>query len=80
MNKLVANGHYVGFGVGKEKVHISILQFVDDTLLFSKQDEGMSIKLKDTIVLFEWYSGQKIKWEKSALCGDNLEEDEPVHG
>ena len=35
LNMLVANGHYEGFVVGKEKEHILILQFPGDTLLFA---------------------------------------------
>ncbi|KAA0068181.1 hypothetical protein E5676_scaffold392G00680 [Cucumis melo var. makuwa] len=76
LNKLVVDGHYEGLVVGKERVHIPILQFADDTLLFYKYDESMLMKLKDTIALFEWCSGPRINWEKSALCGVNLEEDE----
>ena len=71
LNMLVVNRHYEGFVVGKEKVHIPILQFVDDTLLFCKYDESMLMKLKGTIALFEWCSGHRINWVKSALCGVN---------
>ena len=34
------------------------------------------VKLKDTLELFEWCSGQKINWEKSALSGVNLSQEE----
>ena len=56
VNMLVVNGHYEGFVVGKEKVHVPMLQFADDTLLFCKYDESILMKLKDTIALFEWCS------------------------
>ena len=36
----------------------------------------MLLKLKDTIALFKWCSGQRVNWENSALCGVNVEEDE----
>lgn len=29
---------------------------------------------RNTLDLFEWFSGQKINWEKSALCVINVEE------
>ena len=32
--------------------------------------------LKKIIAFFEWSSRQKIIWEKSALCGSNIEENE----
>lgn len=34
INKLYKSGDYEGFLVGKEKIHIPILQYVDDTPLF----------------------------------------------
>ena len=30
--------------------------------------------LKRTLEIFEWCSSQKINWEKSALCGINIED------
>ena len=36
----------------------------------------MLMKLKDTVTLFEWCFSQKINWEKSALYGVNVAEDE----
>ena len=46
------------------------------TFLFCKHGEGMLVKLKDTLELFEWCSGQKINWEKSAFSGVNVSEEE----
>lgn len=62
------------FIVGKKKVHVPILQFAEDTLLFCKYDDGMLTNLRQTIALFEWCSGQKVNWEKSALFGINVED------
>lgn len=66
---------FEGFIVGKEKIHESILQFPDDTLIFWKYDDGMLNNLKKTIEIFEWCSGQKVEWENFALCGVNVEEE-----
>ena len=66
-NKLHDNGHLEGFMVGKDRVHIPILQYADDTILFCKDDEPMLLKLKEAINLFEWCSGQKVNWDKSEL-------------
>ena len=52
-----------------------LLQFADDTLLFCKFDDQMLLKLKEDIRLFEWCSGQKVNWEKSASSGVNIPED-----
>lgn len=64
---------YEGFLVGKDKVHLSILQFAD-SLLFCKYDEAMLVILIQTIGLFEWCSGQKVNWEKSPLYRVNVDE------
>ncbi|TYK06397.1 hypothetical protein E5676_scaffold163G00940 [Cucumis melo var. makuwa] len=70
-------GEFVkGFLVGKDRTHIPILQYADDTILFCKDDESMLIKLKETINRFEWCSGQKVNWKKSALSRINLGDDE----
>ena len=44
--KLYENGLYEGFVVGKEKIHVRLLQYAVDTPLFCKHDEGMLLKLK----------------------------------
>lgn len=75
---------YKGFIVGKDRVHISILQYhLHSTvrwwyLLFCKYDEEMIENLKKTIEIFEWCSNQKVNWERSALCGINIEENKLI--
>lgn len=73
--KLHKSGLFEGFVVGKEKVHISILQFADNTLLFCKYEDVMLDNLRKILDLLEWCSGQRINWEKSALCGVNIDVD-----
>ena len=60
--------------MGRERVHAPILQFAGDTLIFCKYDDDMLDNLCKTIELFEWCSGQKVNWEKSAICGLNIDE------
>lgn len=62
--------------MGKDKVHVSLLQFADDTLIFCKFEDAMIENLRKTIALYEWCSSQKVNGEKSTLCGVNMEEDE----
>ena len=62
--------------VRKEEVHVPLLQYTDDTLLFCKYDEDMLFKLNDTSTLIQWCSGQKINREKPAFSGVNLSDDE----
>lgn len=60
IENLHQNGLYEGFVVGKDKIHVPILQFADDTLLFCKYDCNMLVTLKQTIEVFEWCSSQKV--------------------
>lgn len=71
IENLHQNGFYEGFVVGMDKIHVPILQFKDDTLLFCKYD-NMLENLKQTIKLFEWCSGQKVNWDELTLCGINV--------
>ena len=47
INKLYILGHYECFVVGKEKIHIPILQYTDDILLFCKYDEDIHLQTYD---------------------------------
>ena len=60
--------------IGKDKIQLSILQFAYDTLLFCKYDDSMLDLLIQTVGFYEWCSGQKVNWEKSALFGVNIDE------
>lgn len=62
--KIYEQGSFEGLMVGKDNIHISILQFADDTLLFCKDNDSMLITLRKTVELFEWILGQKVNWEK----------------
>lgn len=71
-------GKFEGFVVGKDVVHVSLLQFADDTLIFCKYDDDMLENLRKTIEIFEWCSGQKINWKKYALCGINIDDNKLI--
>ena len=45
INKLHINSQFEGFLVGKDLIHLPLLQFVDDTLLFCMYDVKMLLKL-----------------------------------
>lgn len=49
IDKILQSGLFEGFLVGKDKVHVSLLQLADDTLLFYKYDSTMIDILKQTI-------------------------------
>lgn len=69
IHRLHKKEKFEGFTMGKEKIIVLLLQFADDTLIFCKYDDKMLENLRKTIELFEWCSGQKVNWEKSAICG-----------
>lgn len=54
--------------MGKDKVHISILELADDAFLFCKYNDETLNTLIRTIEFFEWCSGQKVNGERSGGC------------
>jgi len=65
-----------GFSVGKEKTHITHLQFVVDTLLFSSNDKDKFLNLITILKIFQICSGLKVNLGKSDLVGVNLGQEE----
>ena len=49
ISKLHSSGQFESFLVGKDMIHLSLLQFADDTLLFCKYNVKMLFKLKEAI-------------------------------
>lgn len=62
--------------VGQERVSLSHLQFVDDTLFFIKGDEHKFRKLTSIVDFFGFISGLNINLSKSVVVGINLSRDE----
>lgn len=58
--------------VGKVVIHVSMLQFVDDTLLFCHYDSLKLNVLKHTMELFEWISGLTIKQIEQDFGGKHV--------
>ena len=60
-----------GFFVGRDRTRVSLLQFVDDTIFFSKASMEHLQNLKIILLVFEQVSGLKINLEKSTISGIN---------
>lgn len=82
LSALIARLHekrkFEGFIMGKDRIHVSILQFANDTLISCKYEDEMIENLRKTIELFAWCFGQKVSWEKSALCGINVDDNKLI--
>ena len=63
-----------GFVIGRDRIFVSHLQFVDDTILFSSRDE-VKIKSLKIVDIFGIISGLKINMEKSTIMGINISKD-----
>jgi len=71
MNALVKVDLFSGYQVGQaDTIHISHLQFADDTLLVGNKSWA-NIWSKSLLMLFEVTSGLKINFRKSMLVGVN---------
>lgn len=58
---------FQGFMVELAKVHVPILQFAKDILLFWKYDDAMCDILMKIAKVFEIFSRLKVIWHKSSL-------------
>ena len=62
-----------GFRIGKDRVEVSHLQFVDDTIFFLLGDECKFNNLVKLLSVFCSLSGLKLNLTKSKLAGVNME-------
>ena len=60
-----------GFFVGRDKTKVSLLQFADDAIFFSKTSLEHLQNLKIILLVFGQVSGLKINLEKSTISGIN---------
>ena len=67
-----------GFEIGRERVKLSHLQFVDDTIFFLSKDEEKLENLFEILNIFGLALGLKINMAKSALVGINVGQEEMV--
>ncbi|RVW35045.1 hypothetical protein CK203_079833 [Vitis vinifera] len=58
-----------GFLVGRDRTRVSLLQFADDTIFFSKASLDFLQNLKIILLVFGQVSGLKINLEKSTISG-----------
>ncbi|MCH83014.1 LINE-1 reverse transcriptase like [Trifolium medium] len=73
MDKAVADGSFVGYGVGRdESLSVSHLQFADDTLIIGRKSWTNIFAMKAILQLFELISGLKVNFHKSVLLGINV--------
>ena len=61
-----------GFLVGRNRTRVSILQFADDTVFFSKATVEYLLNLKTILLVFGQVSGLKVNSEKSFLLSINI--------
>ena len=65
------SGLIEGFIVGRDRTRVSLLQFVNDTIFFSKVSPGHLQNLKLILLVFRQVSKLKINLEKNTLSGVN---------
>ncbi|CAL0305463.1 unnamed protein product [Lupinus luteus] len=75
MRSAVSKNIFKGCLVGKDKVHISHLQYADDTLLIGENSVANIIVLKSIMNCFELSSGLRINFHKSSFIGINSDAD-----
>lgn len=63
-----------GFVIGKEMVHLSHLQYADDTLFFIEGGENNVKSVIDILKFFYWASVLKVNKAKSQLVGIDMNE------
>ena len=67
--KGIREGLTEGFLVGRYRTKVSILQFADDTIFFSKASLELLQNLKIILLVFRQVSSLKINLEKSSIVG-----------
>ncbi|GJW58510.1 putative RNA-directed DNA polymerase [Tanacetum coccineum] len=70
------NNVFHGFHIGKEKVHISHLQFADDALIMGEWSYSNAKNLSRILTCFHLASGLKVNFNKSKLYGVGVTNDE----
>ncbi|KAK9111898.1 hypothetical protein Scep_019417 [Stephania cephalantha] len=70
------NNMIEGFKVGREGVHITHLQYADDSLLFVKNTKESATKAMQLVRVFCMISGLKLNMDKCSLLGINVPDEE----
>ncbi|XP_071712584.1 uncharacterized protein [Rutidosis leptorrhynchoides] len=69
----VENKLFTGVDIGCDKIHLSHLQYADDTIFFGKWDVNNLRSLMNLLKCFELTSGLKVNYHKSNLFGVGVE-------
>ena len=69
-------GLFEGFRVGRNRIRVSHLQFVDDTIFFFRASLEELLSLKLILLVFRHLSGLRINLNKSTLLGINITQDQ----
>ena len=64
-----------GFFVERDRTRVSLLQFADDTIFFSKASLEHLQNLKIILLVFGQVSSLKINLEKNIISGINIEQE-----
>ena len=64
-----------GFIVGRDRTRVSLQQFTDDTIFFSKASQEHLQNLKLILLVFGQVSGLKINLEKNIISGINTSQE-----
>ena len=75
MIKAEETGITEGFFVGRDRTRVSLLQFADDTIFFSKVSLDHFQNLKIILLVFGQVSGLKIHLEKTTISGINTRQE-----
>ncbi|KAE9589463.1 putative RNA-directed DNA polymerase [Lupinus albus] len=75
MRQASSMGFFSPYKVGSEKIHISLLQYVDDAILIGDCSPKFFWVMKSILHLFELSFGLKINFSKSNLYGVNIGDD-----
>ena len=75
MIKAEETGITEGFFVGRDRTRVSLLQFADDTIFFSKASMEHLQNLKIILLVFGQVSGLKINSEKNIISGINTRQE-----
>ncbi|XP_028093944.1 uncharacterized protein LOC114294043 [Camellia sinensis] len=74
--RAIEKGLFKGASIGPNKLSISYLQFVNDTVIFCEGDEEEVLNIKRVLRCFEVMSGLKINYHKSVVCGVGFHDDQ----
>ena len=75
MIRAVETGLTEGFFVGRDRTRVSLFQFADDTIFFSKASMEHLQNLKIILLVFGQVSRLKINLEKSTISGINTRQE-----